>query len=346
MRAICIYVNRGKEYKYAADVICSELNKQGHQAVTEELFDYLDIKWMENATDTIKHLFHMLHMRFSSTAKELDILLRFARKHCTLALKSNLEEAPADVIIGTHPYAGRLMAELLSTIGMNSIPVLYYETGIFSVSREAVSENVSCFLIPTDAALRFAEKLNNKQIRRAPVISSSVSRLTAADTSDDGKLTVLVDQSREKINPSSLITAIAKAKLNLKFIIIRKDFRRYLQKAKPMTDIAYADPSDKEMLYSKADIVIGPSEQDDIIRAMSLRKPYLIAERLRKNDYAAQYLVSHGLGCEFSFSTSEQVSFLKSLNGKKMEEFSFRYSEAELSFDASEIVRVIAEAVK
>lgn len=346
MRAICIYVNRGKEYKYAADVICSELNKQGHQAVTEELFDYLDIKWMENATDTIKHLFHMLHMRFSSTAKELDILLRFARKHCTLALKSNLEEAPADVIIGTHPYAGRLMAELLSTIGMNNVPVLYYETRFFSVAEESISEKVRCFLVPVDATSVVTGKPQLKKITRAPIISSSACKCTVHDTSGNEQLTILVDCSREKINLSSLISAVVKEKLNLKLVIVRKDFRRYLQKARPITDIAYADPSDKEVLYAKADIVIGPSEEDDIIRAMSLSKPYLIAEHLRKSDYAAQYMICHGLGCEFSFSTPEQVSYLKSLNSKKMEEFRIRYSEAKLSFDTSEIVRVIAEALQ
>ena len=56
MKAICIYVDRGEEYKATANLICNMLNEAGHEAVVEELFDYLDIKWLDTFLSFIKRI--------------------------------------------------------------------------------------------------------------------------------------------------------------------------------------------------------------------------------------------------------------------------------------------------
>ena len=75
MKVICIYANRGEEYKATAELICNELIKAGHQAVVEELFDYLDIKWLDTFLSFTIKLFSKL--RFNNQIKSKDVIGEF-----------------------------------------------------------------------------------------------------------------------------------------------------------------------------------------------------------------------------------------------------------------------------
>ena len=219
MKVICIYANRGEEYKATAELICKELIKAGHQAVVEELFDYLDIKWLDTFLSFTIKLFSKLRFnnQIKSSSRELDTLLKFAKKHGYRAFQSNLEEEPADLFICIHPYTSHLITELRKNTRKDNLSVCYYETRFFSISKNTVNNDVDKFFISTEQGAEEATLIgqNESSIALSPILLPEAKDLVIDNVEGNHKVRILYDMKDDKVNLSKLI----KKDINAEFIL-------------------------------------------------------------------------------------------------------------------------------
>ena len=303
MKAICIYVDRGEEYKATAKLICNMLNKAGHQAVVEELFDYLDIKWLDTYFSFIRKLINKFRINtlFGSSSWELDRLIKFANKHCTLAFQSNLEEEPADLFICIHPYTSHLITELRKNTRKDNLSVCYYETRFFSISKNTVNNDVDKFFISTDQGAEEATLIgqNESSIALSPILLPEAKDLVIDNVEGNHKVRILYDMKDDKVNLSKLI----KKDINAEFLLFNinqdkiKKLKADASKCKHLKlTFLSKNIENKYNLFSKADIIIGPSDRKAMLVALYLKKAYFLTEKKKKNNDITDFIIENNLG--------------------------------------------------
>ena len=153
LRAICIY-RRKDEASFRTAVRAAEIiTSHGGSACTDELFDFLDIRFIDHTASVIRAL--TCRPNDCEGRHEAHFLRKFACRHCLRSFSANMEESPADVIICTHPYALSLISVLSTESGLK-IPVVYTEKSFLSASvYELPQSSVLCFAStkPSRAAL-------------------------------------------------------------------------------------------------------------------------------------------------------------------------------------------------
>ena len=143
LRAICIYRRKDEASFRTAARAAEIITSHGGSACTDELFDFLDIRFIDHAASVIRTL--TLMPNDCADRHEAQFLRNFSRRHCLRSFTANMEESPADVIICTHPYALSLISLLNTESGLN-IPVVYTEKSFLSASvYEHPESNVLCF---------------------------------------------------------------------------------------------------------------------------------------------------------------------------------------------------------
>ena len=311
MKAICIYVDRGEEYKATANLICNMLNEAGHEAVVEELFDYLDIKWLDTFLSFIKRI--IIKLKINPTSSwELDRLIKFANKHCTLAFKSNLEEAPTNLFICVHPYASHLITELRKTTKINGLSVCYYETRFFSINKNTINNDIDKFFISTEQGAEEARIIgqNESTISLAPLLLPEVNDLVINDRKENNKVRILYDMKDDKVNLSKLI----KKDINAEFLLFNinqdkiKKLKAEASKCKHLKlTFLNNDIKNKYNLFLNTDIIIGPSDRRAMLIALYLKKAYFLTEKKKKNSDITNFIIENNLGLILPSNNDKQV---------------------------------------
>ena len=317
MKVICIYANRGEEYKATAELICKELIKAGHQAVVEELFDYLDIKWLDTFLSFTIKLFSKLRFKnqIKSSSRELDTLLKFAKKHGYRAFQSNLEEAPTDLFICIHPYTSQLITALRDKTNITDISVYYYETRFFSLSKRAVNNDLDKFFISTNKGKEEALSLGQKKetISFAPIISADIYTLNVNKVErKDNRIKILYDTKDDKINLSKLI----RKDINADFLLIncsQEKFKKINAEASKCKNLKLysSNNSNKFDLFSSVDIIIGPPDRKSMLIALYYNKAYFLTEKKKKTADIIDYLLANKLGLVLSNNSDKQAEEIK-----------------------------------
>lgn len=334
MKAICIYVDRGEEYKATAKLICNMLNKAGHQAVVEELFDYLDIKWLDTYFSFIRKLINKFRINtlFGSSSWELDRLLKFANRHCTLAFQSNLEEEPTDLFICVHPYTSHLITELRKNTKKDNLSVCYYETRFFSISKNTVNNDVDKFFISTEQGAEEATLIgqNESSIALAPILLPEANDLLINDVDNNHKIRILYDMKEDKVNISKLI----KKDINAELIIFNvnqektKKLKAEASKCKHLELTFFSNQlENKYSLFSEADIIIGPSDRKAMLASLYLKKSYFLTEKKKKNSDITDFIIENNLGLILPSNIDKQYEeinkFLKRINKSSFDVLNF-----------------------
>lgn len=326
MKAICIYVDRGEEYKATAELICNELKKRGHEAVVEELFDYLDIRWLDiffSFAQKIKKVFRLNNDSYW----ELNRLLPFTKKHCDLAFKSNLEEEPTDIFICTHPYANRIVTELRRKTNNSKLYVYYYETKFFSPDKRSINNDIDKYFIATESGAKEATLLgqDNNNIEISPFVYPFIPSLRKEEKRLSNKVRILIDTKDDSINISKLINNDISAELVL--LGCNQDKYQSLKKYKSL-EIIYADSNENKYdLFSKVDFIIGSPIRNDMLIALYLSKPYLITEKKKRTADITNYFLEKGIGALLPNDSKKQLAtindFIISFDNKRFDNISF-----------------------
>lgn len=334
MKAICIYVDRGEEYKATANLICNLLKEAGHEAVVEELFDYLDIKWLDSYFSFLRKLISKLKLNtlFRSNTWELDRLINFAKKHCTLAFQSNLEEEPTDLFICVHPYTSHLITELRKNTKKDNLSVCYYETRFFSISKNSVNNDVDKFFISTEQGAEEAALIgqNESSIALSPILLPEVKDLVIDNVEDNNKVRILYDMKEDKVNISKLI----KKDINAELIIFNvnqeriKKLKADASKCKHLELTFFSNQlENKYSLFSEADIIIGPSDRKAMLASLFLKKAYFITEKKKKNSDITDFIIENNLGLILPSNNDKQYEeinkFLKRFNKSSFDVLNF-----------------------
>lgn len=334
MKAICIYVDRGEEYKATANLICNLLKEAGHEAVVEELFDYLDIKWLDSYFSFLRKLISKfkLNTLFGSSSWELDRLIKFANKHCKLAFQSNLEEEPTDLFICIHPYTNHLITELRKNTKKDKLAVCYYETRFFSISKNTVNNDVDKFFISTEQGAEEATLIgqNESTIARAPILLPEAKDLVIDNINDNHKVRILYDMKDDKVNLSKLI----KKDINADFLLFNvnqekiKKLKTEASKCKHLKLTFLSNKLEKKYSsFSEVDIIIGPSDRRAMLVALYLKKAYFLTEKKKKNSDITDFIIENNLGLILPSNNDKQVeeinNYIKRFNKSSFDVLNF-----------------------
>ena len=138
--------------------------KLGCEAYLEELFDFLDIRWLGKINKFFWR-FMLKHSKVENKVSShndhsngMELAIRFGICHCMRCLKSYLEENPVDFIFCTHPYASTVLSEMLAHENI-PIPVYYFATDVFSAPIAAISNDLRKFYISTAEGAEIVKKM-------------------------------------------------------------------------------------------------------------------------------------------------------------------------------------------
>ena len=372
MRALCVYVDGGKGHFVPAKTVACELEKKGIDVDLEEFFDYLDIKWIGSLN---KHWWRqMLRMpkfeqRLShhndADSNGMEKAIKFAKKHCERALRSNLEEEPIDFIFATHPYASTILSEMLFDMNLN-IPVFYYATDVFNAPVASICDKLSGYFISTqegfDRVKAMGQKSDAMELVPFPLqqeILDSV-RLSKEEARTklglDPKLfTIQLNLGGEGIGSISVIKNLAKQNADVQIVVIGGMSKKTTKK---LNRIASKLPSNVKLyirgfisdvstyLYA-SDVIVGRAGINTIVEAIYAHRPFIITELVYTVIPSADYIEKYNIGWNCANGKKNATDVLLDLinNPLKLKEIESNFNLVPIEFSPEKVADILFDRV-
>lgn len=336
MRGLCIYVDGGKGHYVPAKAVQEELNAMGVEAVLEEFFDYLDIRWMGRINKKywrtmlrMPRLEQKLSKHNDSGSNGMEVAVKFAIKHCSRMLKANLEEFRPDFVFATHPYASTILSEMFSALDIN-IPVYYFATDVFSAPVASICPKLRKFFVATEEGADRVRKMGQlpstievcpfplqKSIADSPVISKEEARRRLG--LDENLFTLQLNLGGEGIGSISLLEAIIKEKLPLQVVILgglSKDAKKHIEglakRCEGMTKVfAKGFVNNVNEYLAATDIIAGRAGINTIVEALYAHRPFLITELVYTVIPSASYLEKYHVGWNCENDVDKQFEIVR-----------------------------------
>ena len=365
MKGLCVYVDGGKGHYVPAVTVKTELEKLGCEAYLEELFDFLDIRWLGKINKFFWR-FMLKHSKVENKVSShndhsngMELAIRFGICHCMRCLKSYLEENPVDFIFCTHPYASTVLSEMLAHENI-PIPVYYFATDVFTAPLAAICDKLRKFYIATkegaDAVLEMGQKHESVEICPFPLrqdiaFSPAYTKQEARRKLglDENLFTIQFNLGGEGLGSLDVISAIADLGVELQVAVIGGMDKKMKKKLEALAHhigknvhiivVGFVN-NVNEYLYA-SDIIVGRAGINTLIEAFYVRRPFLITELVYTVMPSADYVVSHKVGWNCNRNKTLQIEVLqRCLTDKQY------FSSIEKNFDSIPIVFDAAELAK
>lgn len=374
MRALCIYVDGGKGHYVPAKAVQAEFEKIGIETKLEEFFSYLDIQWIGKINKKfwqtmLKHtsLEKKLSPHNDGSSQGMKTAIKFAKKHCELALKSNLDEFPANFVFATHPYASTIISEMLFDMGIN-IPVYYFATDVFSAPKASICDKLRKFYISTKEGADVVSKMaqGNMQIEICPFpLQQSIAHTQIETKSearrklnlDEDLFTLQINLGGEGLGSLELFEQLLIADKKMQIIFLggiadkmRKKILNLKNKYNPTkTKIVIAGfVSNVQDYLAASDIVAGRAGINTIVEAIYYHRPFLITELVYTVIPSASYIEKYQVGWNTTDDISKQkeIIFYFVNNPKELELLDNNFNNIPIEYNAEKFASMIINDVQ
>ena len=336
MKALCVYVDGGKGHYVPAKAVQEELLSMGVEAVLEEFFDYLDIRWMGRINKTfwrtmlrIPSLERHISKFNDSDSNGMDLAIRFADKHCTRMLKADLEEFRPDFVFATHPYASTILSEMFDYLDID-IPVYYFATDVFSAPVASICSKLRKFYISTEEGVAAVKAMGQPlhTIELAPFpLQHSVMDARLLDKGDAREklgiardlFTLQINLGGEGLGSLYLLEALIKKNLPMQIVIIGGIDKKMSKRINAI--IAKADGTNVKV-YNRgfvknvdeyliaSDIIAGRAGINTLVEAIYAHRPFLITELVYTVIPSADYVEKYKVGWNCTGKRKEGVEIV------------------------------------
>ncbi len=371
MKGLCVYVDGGKGHYIPAITVKMELEKLGCEAYLEELFDFLDIRWLGKIN---KFFWRMMlkHSRLENKVSShndhsngMTLAIRFGIRHCMRCFKSYLEETPVDFIFCTHPYASTVLSEMLAYENI-PIPVYYFATDVFTAPLASICDKLRKFYIATkegaQAVLDMGQKRDTveicpfplrQNIAFSPVYTKEEARRKLG--LDENLFTIQFNLGGEGLGSLEVISAIADLGVELQVVVIggmngkmRKRLEilsNHIRKSVHIVVVGFVD-NVNEYLYA-SDIIVGRAGINTLVEAFYVHRPFLITELVYTVMPSADYVTAHAVGWNCNRNRELQIEVLKKciLDKGYFLSIEKNFDSIPIEFDAAKLARMILSDV-
>lgn len=371
MRALCVYVDAGKGHYIPAKAIAEEFQDMGIETRLEEIFDYLDVRWLGR----LNHGYWRMALRMPKleqhTSKFADAGtdwmqggVRFCIKHCKRMLMAQLDEFRPDFILSTHPYGSTVLAGMLKAFKID-IPVYYYATDVFTVPVASICHDQRRLLVSTAEGAQMAEKLGlgKEEIQLVPFpLQRSLSqgiRLTKKEAR--GKLglpedlfTMQLNLGGEGLGSLSLLEKLLKQHRPMQIIILGGIDKKMRQKIDAIIKLEH----NKQVLVHTpgfvtnvneyllaSDIIAGRAGINTILEAMYAHRPFLITDLVYTVIPSADYVEKYKVGWNATGKKKLQAEIVEDLidHPEKLEEMDKAFSDIPITFSAKAVAQYMVQ---
>lgn len=373
MRGLCIYVDGGKGHYIPAKAVQEELNAMGVEAVLEEFFDYLDIRWMGRINKSFWRT--MLRMpslerhisKFNdSDSNGMGMAIKFANKHCTRMLQANLEEFRPDFVFATHPYASTILSEMFHYLDID-IPVYYFATDVFSAPVASICDKLRKFYISTEEGVEVVKSMGQPMhtIELAPFpLQRSVADVRTLDKKgtrkkldlDDNLFTLQINLGGEGLGSLYLLESLIKKNIPMQIIIIggmdkqmSKRISSVIEKAQD-TDVKVYNRGfvkNVDEYLAASDIIAGRAGINTLVEAMYAHRPFLITELVYTVIPSADYVEKHKVGWNCTGNRKESVEIVLDYaeHPDKLVELDNNFNSIPIEYSARHFAKIISNDV-
>ena len=336
MRGLCVYVDGGKGHYVPAKAVMEELEAMGVDAVLEEFFDYLDIRWMGRINKTfwrtmlrMPALERHISKHNDSDSNGMELAIRFANRHCTRMLQANLEEFRPDFVFATHPYASTILSEMFDHLGID-IPVYYFATDVFSAPVASICNKLRRFYISTAEGMEIVRNMGQPgdTIELAPFpLQHSVEKVRTLDKKetrkklelDEDLFTLQINLGGEGLGSLYLLESLVRKDIPMQIVIIggmEKEMTKRIQnvigRSKGTSVRVYnrGFVNNVDEYLAASDIIAGRAGINTIVEAMYAHRPFLITELVYTVIPSADYVEKYQVGWNCTGKKKESVEIV------------------------------------
>ena len=374
MKALCVYVDGGKGHYVPAKAVAEELVSMGVDAVLEEFFGYLDIRWIGRinkkywrAMLRMPNIEQKLSKHNDSGSNGMDLAVKFAIKHCSKKLKENLEKFRPDFVFATHPYASTILSEMFSSLDI-SIPVYYFATDVFSAPVAAICPKLRKFLIATEEGAEAVRKLGQIPstievcpfpLQKAVAESAGITKSEARKNLglDESLFTIQLNLGGEGIGSMALLEAMIKEKIPAQVVILgglsaetKKHIERIARHCEDCTKVyARGFVSNVNEYLAASDIVVGRAGINTIVEAMYAHRPFLITELVYTVIPSASYIEKYHVGWNCENDLEKQIEIIRKYSDQPslLDELDTCFDDIPIDYSAKRLAElVVSDAIE
>lgn len=277
-----------------------------------------------------------------------------------------LVEEPVDMIIGTHPYASTILAEMISDMGLD-IPVFYYATDVFNVPVASIDNKLAGFFISTkEGRERAIEKgqrddlvlLASFPLQKELLESVHLTKREAREKLglDPDLFTIQLNLGGEGIGSIKVIEGLDKAGVKAQIIILgglNKQTKKQLERVSKRTNpnlhvIVRGFVSNVSDYLFASDVIVGRAGINTIVESIFAKRPFLITELVYTVIPSADYIEKYGVGWNADDEPQKAVNILKDLidNPQKLSDIDLNFKKVPITYGADDIANRILDIVK
>ena len=367
MLGAMLYVNAGKGHYVPAKALADSLQRNGHTALTEDMFVALNSPFWEFYCK-FEWRFMLRHPKLERAFHAMDdnkfsaFLIRniSIRMHIKRVFLAWYEKTKPDFIVCTNFLGGNIITPIVQNLHLD-IPVFCYAADAFNNPTAGYNPKIDRMYIPTflgrDLLIKKGFAPEQVKVCAFP-LQSTISRLAFLTRQEARKklglsnmFTILLNFGGEGIGNTEFLHEVVKHKLPWQIVVVGNlsdttlsQFARFQEKHPEFTLHTPGFVTNiGEYIYS-CDVQVGKAGANSLMESMALARPFLVSDLLYAARDTTTFLQKHQVGWTENH-TSRQVDILQQYyqNPNEQKAMEERFASLPLTFDSDVFLQMLLE---
>jgi len=364
-----LYVDAGKGHYVPAQALAEKLEKQGHQALVEDMFLVCNSPFWSSFCKR-EWRFMLRHSRIEGPfhrildTKAMAAILRFivVRLHLKRGFHAWYKKNKPDFIVCTNFFGANVITPIVQKLEL-PLPVFSYAADVFNNPTAGFNKKLDLMYIPTfvgrDLLLAKGHPPERVKVCPFPLKSSieDLPRLTKHEARAllglKEKFTVLLNFGGEGIGNTEFVYGVAKRGLPWQVVVVGKltsfTKKRFANFHTQYPEFSLQTPgfidNIGEYIYA-CDVQVGKAGANALMESMALGRPFLISDLLYAARDTTTFLNKYQVGWSEN-KTKKQIDILQAYyqDAEAQKEMENRFASLPLHFSSEAFVLDILDEV-